>query len=47
MVLLWAVLRLLVYWDQVFPLSYVVPLLVSIWTRRKTMLWGMHLSSPP
>lgn len=40
-VLLWGVLRLAVFSDQIFPLTFVLPLLVCIWTRRVGMLWGM------
>ena len=38
---LWAVLRLVVFHDFIFPLTYALPLLLCVWTRDKVMLWTM------
>jgi signal transduction histidine kinase/response regulator RpfG family c-di-GMP phosphodiesterase len=38
---LWGMLRLFVYDDSVFPLTFVLPLLVCVWTRRRWQLWTM------
>lgn len=41
LVTVWLLIRL-VYLDQIlFPLTYVLPLMVCIWTRRYTLLWTM------
>jgi PAS domain S-box-containing protein len=37
----WAVLRMVVFQTVVFPLTYVIPLLLCTWTRDKRMLWSM------
>lgn len=41
LVLLWAFLRLVVFHDTLFPLTYDLPLLVCIWTRNRLALWSM------
>ena len=41
LVILWGALRLAIFGEVVFPLSYVLPLLVCIWTRDKWALWMM------
>lgn len=39
--IVWALIRL-VYFDQIFfPLTYILPLMICIWTRRKKLLWTM------
>jgi PAS domain S-box-containing protein len=40
-VLLWAFIRLYLFDFMVFPLTFVLPLLVCVWTRDKAMLWSM------
>lgn len=40
-VVLWGVLRLGIFGDEVFPLTYVLPLLLCMWTRRRWHLWTM------
>lgn len=37
----WVILRLVVFQTVVFPLTYVIPLLLCVWTRNKAMLWTM------
>lgn len=39
--LLWCWLRLSVFWDSVLPLTYVLPLMICVWTRRPWQLWSM------
>lgn len=51
LVVLWAFVRLVMFDTLVFPLTYVLPLLVCIWTRDRIALWvmagmfgGLHLA---
>lgn len=37
----WGGLRLWVFRESLLPLTYVLPLLVCVWTRRAWQLWGM------
>src|SRR5690606_16465336 len=37
----WATLRLIIFSASVLPLTFVLPLLVCVWTRRRWHLWGM------
>ena len=37
----WFTLRLVVFEPMAFPLTYVLPLLVCVWTRDRVALWGM------
>ncbi|MGE5815467.1 MAG: ATP-binding protein [Acidobacteriota bacterium] len=37
----WAILRLVIFQTSIFPLTYVIPLLLCVWTRDKRMLWTM------
>jgi signal transduction histidine kinase/ActR/RegA family two-component response regulator len=37
----WAWLRLGVFPEHFIPLTYVIPLLAAVWTRRRTHVWGM------
>jgi len=37
----WAAVRLVVFDDTLFPLTYAIPLLVCVWTRDRLALWGM------
>jgi signal transduction histidine kinase/ActR/RegA family two-component response regulator len=39
--LLWGYLRLYLFRESVLPLTYVLPLLVCVWTRRRWQIWGM------
>lgn len=41
LLLTWGFLRLVVFSSFLFPLTYVLPLLVGIWTRDKRVLWAM------
>ncbi|HOW73637.1 MAG TPA: ATP-binding protein [Phycisphaerae bacterium] len=41
LLLTWGFLRLVVFSSFLFPLTYVLPLLVGIWTRNKRVLWAM------
>ena len=41
LVALWGVLRLVVIKDMTIPLTYVLPLLVCVWTRSRRMLVAM------
>lgn len=41
LVALWGGLRLAVFETSVLPLTYALPLLVCIWSRDRTALWGM------
>lgn len=41
LVILWGTIRLAVFRDAVFPLTYILPLVICIWTRRKGLLWVM------
>lgn len=43
LVILWGGMRLVVLETTVFPLTYVLPLMVSVWTRDKVALWGMAI----
>ncbi len=38
---LWGYLRLVLFRDIELPLTFVVPLLICVWTRRRWQLWGM------
>jgi signal transduction histidine kinase/response regulator RpfG family c-di-GMP phosphodiesterase len=40
-VAVWGVVRLALFRDSVFPLTYVLPLLLCVWTRRPWQLWSM------
>ncbi|MBP7148621.1 MAG: GAF domain-containing protein [Acidobacteria bacterium] len=40
-VVLWIVLRLTLFPSLLFPLTYVLPLLICVWTRDRLVLWGM------
>lgn len=40
-VLVWGWLRLVVFHDAVLPLTFLLPMLVCVWTRRTWQLWGM------
>ncbi len=40
-VMLWGAVHLFVFRDDVMPLSYVLPLLICVWTRRIPQLWVM------
>lgn len=42
--LAWGSLRTLVLDDTLFPLTYVLPLLVAVWTRRRWHVWGMAVA---
>jgi signal transduction histidine kinase/ActR/RegA family two-component response regulator len=44
LVALWAFVRLVVFDTMMFPLTYVVPLFVCVWTRDRLALWGMTAS---
>ncbi len=37
----WGAVRLFVYSESIFPLTFVLPLLVCVWTRRRWQLWTM------
>lgn len=37
----WGGVRLVIFQDFVFPLTYVLPLLICVWTRSRPMLWTM------
>ena len=39
--LVWGAVRLLIFDDRTFPLTFVLPLLVCVWTRRAWHLWTM------
>jgi signal transduction histidine kinase/CheY-like chemotaxis protein len=39
--LLWGYLRLVLFADTVLPLTFVIPLLVCVWTRRRWQLYAM------
>jgi signal transduction histidine kinase/CheY-like chemotaxis protein len=41
LVILWALVRLVVFDTTMFPLTYLLPLLVCIWTRDRIALWSM------
>lgn len=41
LVIIWGLVRLIIFHDILLPLTYVLPLLVSIWTRRRILLWTM------
>ena len=38
---LWAVVRLILFRDTALPLTFVVPLIVCVWSRRRWQLWSM------
>src|SRR5688572_16590621 len=38
---LWGLVRLFVFHDTMMPLTFVVPMLVCVWTRRPWQLWLM------
>ncbi len=40
-ILIWGIIRLLIVRDMILPLSYTVPLLISVWTRDRRILWSM------
>ncbi len=40
-VVLWGIIRMFIFSDAAFPLTYTLPLLICIWTRRKRLLWIM------
>jgi len=44
LVALWGVLRLWVFGDFIFPLTYALPLLIGIWTRDIAAVWWMALT---
>ena len=44
LVALWAFVRLVVFDTMMFPLTYVLPLFVCVWTRDRLALWGMAAS---
>jgi PAS domain S-box-containing protein len=37
----WVVLRLVVFGTFIFPLTYILPLLLVVWTRNTVLLWSM------
>jgi signal transduction histidine kinase len=37
----WGLLRLVIFPESVVPLSYVIPLLICVWTMRRWQLWTM------
>jgi len=39
----WTAVRLWAFPDHVFPLTYVLPLMAAVWTRRSWHAWGMAL----
>ncbi len=39
--LVWGFLRLYLFREVLFPLTFVLPLLVCVWTRRRWQLWAM------
>ena len=39
--LAWGALRMAVSRDDFFPITFVLPMLVCLWTRRRSHLWGM------
>jgi PAS domain S-box-containing protein len=41
LVILWGFLRLVVFSGQFFPLTFMLPLLLCVWTRSRIMLWSM------
>ncbi|MGC4086125.1 MAG: ATP-binding protein [Vicinamibacterales bacterium] len=41
LVLAWSGIRLVVFRETVFPLTYVIPLLVGVWSRDRAVLWTM------
>lgn len=41
LIALWGWVRLFVFRDSVFPLTFVLPLLVGVWTRRYWQVWAM------
>lgn len=43
--LIWGIQRLGILGDQVFPLTFVLPLLLCVWTRRPWQLWAMTVVS--
>lgn len=40
-VILWGVIRIVLFREVLVPLTYALPLLVCVWTRNRLMLWGM------
>ncbi len=38
---IWGVVRLWMFRETALPLTYVVPMLVCVWTRRRWQVWGM------
>lgn len=41
LVVFWSAIRLAVFRETMVPLTYVIPLLVGVWTRDRRILWGM------
>ncbi len=41
LVVLWGWIRLVLFDTTVFPLTYVLPLLIGVWTRDKVAVWCM------
>ena len=41
LIALWGYLRLVAFHEIVLPLTFVLPLLLCVWTRRRQMLWAM------
>lgn len=39
--LTWGLVRLVIFRDSVLPLTYVLPLMLGVWTRRYWQVWGM------
>jgi signal transduction histidine kinase/ActR/RegA family two-component response regulator len=41
LVVVWGLIRLVVFDTTLFPLTYALPLLVGVWTRDRAAVWGM------
>jgi PAS domain S-box-containing protein len=41
LVAVWSIIRLVIFDEQIFPLSFVLALMVCVWTRDRVMLWSM------
>jgi signal transduction histidine kinase/ActR/RegA family two-component response regulator len=41
LVLVWSLVRVVLFDTMAFPLTYIIPLLVCVWTRDRLMLWTM------
>lgn len=44
LVVVWGLLRVVAFDTMAFPLTYIIPLLVCVWTRDRVMLWVMAVT---